>query len=373
MEKNYIAEIQSEYRRIDNKWLNLHYKTSAVLVLFSIFVECLVGVIMCNSDALSTTIPMFILKLFVIPCSLILSFLFVDYVAMNSKHLSQTAKIYIVSLIFVLICFVLFTIHIVFSALYFIFVVAILLTTIYADYLLTSITATLSIISLIISELFIKWDIDKVSIFTNAIRLGDFIIAIFLLLGFSAVCMIVIYYEREKNAASIQKERERYELEQKLKIDDLTGIYNRTAFRDEIRNMAEDDTENSYVFAMIDIDNFKNINDNLGHVIGDLCLIEFAKILTTNCGTALPFRFGGDEFCILFKNSTLDNIIEICEKIQHDFSKLELTKNDALALTASFGIAHHIKDMTISELVVNTDKALYEAKTVKNSIRIFSE
>ncbi len=73
---------------------------------------------------------------------------------------------------------------------------------------------------------------------------------------------------------------------------------------------------------MIDIDNFKQLNDNLGHVAGDNWLMEFADILKKySSPTAIPFRYGGDEFSILFKNSALNEVIQICEQIQEDFRK----------------------------------------------------
>jgi diguanylate cyclase len=66
---------------------------------------------------------------------------------------------------------------------------------------------------------------------------------------------------KKKKFASIKKELEKKYLTQKLKIDDLTGVYNRNAFKHEVKQMAEDPENNSYIFVMIDIDNFKIINE----------------------------------------------------------------------------------------------------------------
>ena len=372
MENDYPIEIQKEYKKIEEKWLNLHYRTFIGIVIFSLFLECLMGIFMCNSDELHTSIPNFIFKFLIIPGSINLLCVLIDYKVMHSKTISQTIKRYIISLLFVFVCFVLFTVHIIFSSLYFTFVVAILLTTIYADYKLTTITAFVSIVSEIISELFIQWDIDKLSIYSNSTRAADFIIANFLLVGFSAVCMVVIYFEKEKNAASIQKELERYALEERLKTDALTGIFNRTALRKEITEIDEDIAENSYFFAMIDIDDFKMINDQYGHPVGDHCLVEVGRILNSNCVNATPFRFGGDEFCILFKNHTILSVFQTCQKIQQDMKECRFIKNENITITASIGIVAYEKNMLSANLIVNTDRALYEAKTVKNAIRIFN-
>jgi diguanylate cyclase (GGDEF)-like protein len=371
--ENFYREIENEYKKIDNKWLNLHFKTAVGVVIFAFFIECIIGLLMYYTNEISSTIPVFWIKFLIVPCVINLFCIITNFKVLHSRLFSQKVKIYLTSLLYVLICSVLFTIHSAFTALYFIFALPILLTTIYGNYRLTSITSITSMIALIISELFIKWDVDKESVWGDGIRLGNFFISIFVLIAFSVVCMIVIHFEREKNAASMQKELERFKLQQKLQMDELTGIYNRIGFRNALRDMEEDETDNTYIFVMIDIDNFKLLNDNLGHVTGDHCLVEFGKILKNNCKDAMPFRYGGDEFGILFQNRTIENVRKTCEKIQRDFAGIEIKGRNDIPLSASIGIAKYSSYMTPSTLILNTDKALYESKTVKNTITVYKE
>jgi len=373
MEESYIIEIQNEYNKIDNKWLTIHYKTSVGLVIFAFLIECLIGWFMCNTDELHTTIPMFLFKFLIMPSVLNAVCIFIAYNVIHSISIPQERKTYIISLLAVVICFVIFTVHVAFSALYFIFLVPILLTMIYCNYKLTTITFISSIAAVIISELYLKWDIDKVSIMDDSIRFGDFIITLFILVAFWAISMVVIRFEREKNAASIQKEIERQQLQQRLQRDELTGIYNRIALRKAIKDMEEDEFNNSYIFAMIDLDNFKNLNDSLGHLMGDHYLIEFSKVLRANCGDAVPFRYGGDEFCVLFCNRTSNDIVETFERIQKDMKEINVDNKAEVSVTASIGISTYSKGMVTSSLVINADKALYEAKTVKNKICIYND
>jgi len=373
MEESYIIEIQNEYDRIDNKWLNLHYKTSVGLVLFAFFIECLIGWIICNTDELHTTIPIFLFKFLIMPSVLNALCIVIDYNVIHSISISQERKTYIVSLLAVVICFVIFTVHVAFSALYFIFLIPILLTMIYGNYKLTTITSISSMAAIIISEFYLKWDIDKVNIMDDSIRFGDFIIILFILVAFWAISMVVIQFEREKNAASIQKEIERQQLQQRLQTDELTGICNRIALRNTIKDMEDDESDNSYIFAMIDLDNFKNLNDSLGHLMGDHYLIEFGKILKSNCGDSVPFRYGGDEFCVLFRNCKPNEIIETFERMQKDMKGINVGNRKEITVTASIGISVYSKGMVTSSLFINADKALYEAKTVKNKICIYNE
>lgn len=377
MEKTHISEIQkeiqNEFTRINNNWLTLHYKTSVALFVFSFFVELLIGYIMANSDQLSTTIPKFIFKFIIVPVTLNLVCILIDFFVMRSSSISQDKKVYIISLLFIVMCFVLFTVHIAFSALYFMFSLPVFLTIIYANYVLTGITSMLSMIAMIFSELFIKWDIDKVSIYKDTNRFGDFLLSIFILLAFSAASMVVIRFEREKNTASIQKEMERFQLQKKIQMDELTGINNRRALHDAFKDMETDTTNSTYIFVMLDIDNFKTLNDTYGHIIGDKCLIHMGEILLKNCKDGVPFRYGGDEFCILFRNYTMEYVVEICEQIRSDLQSIKFEHLEDLKLTTSMGISGYAKYMDAARLIINSDQALYSAKAIKNTIHIYNK
>lgn len=369
--EEFYKEIDEEYKKIDKKWLDLHFHTLVVVIVLAFLAECVIGLLMYFTGEISTTIPIYMIKFLIIPSILNFFMGAMIYRALCSNKLSQEQKIYITSITYVIVCFVLFTIHSAFTALYFIFAFPILLTTIYVKTRLTKITSIISIVTLIISELCIKWDNDKPSIMNDGIRLGNFIIAISLLIVFSSVCMLVIRFEKEKSEASRQKEMERYKLQKKLQIDELTGVYNRIGFRNAIQDMEEDISGNSYIFVMIDIDNFKRLNDSMGHVTGDCCLENFGKILKENCKNGIPFRYGGDEFGVIFRNCTLNNVINICEQIQKEFALIEIKGKENLPLTISIGIDEYKKDMKTTSLIAHTDKALYESKVLKNKITVY--
>ncbi len=366
-------EIRTEYRKIDNRWLSLRHKISVMLVIFSHTVEIVMSSVVINSQPLNTTLPIFILKFVAIPCMLNLLCILAEHKAVYSKNLSQKSKIYIVSLLSVFICFVLLTVHVVYSALYFIFGFPIILTTVYADYRITAVTSFFSIALVVVSELFIVWDINKVSIWDNSICFGDFTISLFILCTMFLVSMVIIKFEREKNSAGIQKEIERHELRRKLNMDELTGIYNRRAFHDALKDMEEDNSATSYIFVMIDIDNFKSLNDTFGHFAGDKCLIELGRIMKRNSEDGAPFRYGGDEFCILFKNLCIDQVVNICRKIQEDLKGVSSKVGLSGDVTVSIGISRRNKNIDMARMIVNTDHALYEAKAVKNAIRVYEE
>ncbi|MPN04633.1 putative diguanylate cyclase DgcC [bioreactor metagenome] len=160
-------------------------------------------------------------------------------------------------------------------------------------------------------------------------------------------------------------------LQQSLKLDELTGIFNRKALHDAMKNFGDYNPKEKHVFAIIDIDKFKSINDNWGHRTGDRCLIEFARILRENCGNAVPFRYGGDEFCLLFHDANIEESIYTCEQIRTELKNLDIGVDPKLEITASFGLAEYSDKINIAQLFINADQALYKAKILRNKIEVF--
>ncbi len=370
-ENKNIIEIQNEYRRIDNRWLQLHYHTFIGLVLFGFFVECVLGALFFTEGYVEIPLTKYITKYILSPLIANTSLILIGFWAMYSPRLHQNAKAYCISLLFVGVCFVVFSVHSIFHALYLIFAVPILLTVIYGNYTLTTFTAVLSMLAKTVSEVFVTWDPDKIHPFESGIGIVNFLISLCILFALYAVCIVVIRFIKDKNAASIQKELERCQIQRKLFTDELTQTYNRTALRKVFEDMENDESDSIYVLVMIDLDNFKTLNDTLGHDKGDECLKEFGRILLENCtGDSVPVRFGGDEFCILFKDTSLEKVMDTCIRIQDDLNDSPVN-HPSIPVTASVGISFYEKGMAASQLLKNTDDALYRSKTLKDSICVF--
>lgn len=373
MDRSFLKEVEDEYRKIENNWLNLHYQITFAAVLFIFFLECLLGILMYHTNEIHTTIPLYLIKYLLFPSAVNIGCLFIEYTIMHSSRFSQNFKTYTVSISLFFIFSIVYMVHNAFLSLYFIFAISILLTAIYANYRLTTLTAILSLISISSSELLIKWDSDKISVLEDGISLGNFLLSLFILISFLTVSLIIIYFERAKSTASLHKEMERFQLRKKIQVDELTGIKNRIAFRYSMEEMENDSDNNKYIFVMIDIDNFKLLNDSLGHLVGDKCLIGFSSVLKKNCGDAIPFRYGGDEFSLLFKNNTMKQVLNTCENIQRDFkSEIQIVKSK-LPISISIGVARYECGTAPSTLISNSDIALYQSKIVKDKITVFNQ
>ncbi|MDF2888356.1 MAG: diguanylate cyclase [Lacrimispora sp.] len=366
-------EIEKEYQTIDSAWLKLHYKTTAGIVVFSLMMECIMSVIFAHSGLIHTTTECYVLKYIIIPSGLNLTCILAETLIIRSKVFSQKQKIYSVSLMLVLISFVLFTVHSGFTATYYIFPGAIMMTIIYADQRLTGMTAMFCIGSAAFSEIFIKWDSDKVGIFDSSLSMGNFLVSIVILFTFSAASMVVIRFEQKKNDASIRTDLERHLLKQSIQVDELTGIYNRKALDEAMSVMEVQKHCEDPILAVVDIDNFKNINDRFGHYMGDRCLTQFARVLMEQSCSYTPYRYGGDEFCLLFHDTTMEEAVLICEEIRQLTEGIRIEEEKEIRFTASFGLSAYSSQLNAARLFVLSDYALYDAKKVRNSVRVYEK
>ena len=188
-----------ENEKIIHSWLRLH---QWITVGFAI-TSCLVETIMCfilNSLKGFVEVPLsvYLMKYLVAPVVFNGLLLAVCFLLLHGKELSPPAKRYVLSLTMVGQCFIIFSIHSVFSSLALLFIVPILLTTIYGDYGLTWVTAITSILALTGSELFVFWDASKENPWQNVMVMMDFLISVVILLGLTIASLAIIYYERQK-------------------------------------------------------------------------------------------------------------------------------------------------------------------------------
>ena len=145
--------------------------------------------------------------------------------------------------------------------------------------------------------------------------------------------------------------------------DFLTGLYNRRYFFKDMTEYfynAKIKHEN-FCIAMIDIDNFKKINDTFGHDMGDKVIIRLAEILLHNTNEGdLVSRFGGEEFCIVLKDIEPEIALKRLEKIRTKVQKALISK-DNIAFTISIGVSF-IQDDNLDEAINIADMMLYKAK-----------
>ena len=167
---------------------------------------------------------------------------------------------------------------------------------------------------------------------------------------------------------SLQTELEK--TREKAMTDALTGIYNRQALDDFITERIDRShmSDAEFSLLMIDIDNFKQINDKFGHLIGDRVLVALAqKCRTSIRGEDFLARYGGEEFTILLEGAGFRNALKKAQNLCNTIASVRYAtsdnaKDEYLSMTISIGVSQFKKGDTAADLIARADKALYDAK-----------
>jgi diguanylate cyclase (GGDEF)-like protein/PAS domain S-box-containing protein len=177
----------------------------------------------------------------------------------------------------------------------------------------------------------------------------------------------------------IERKKAKEELDFMATHDPLSNLPNRTLFYDRLEKAIANAKRNNCMAAVffVDLDQFKRINDTLGHTIGDFALREVAKRLhhCVRAGDTVA-RWGGDEFTLLFENITrVENLVRISHKILDAISQPILVEEKEIHLSTSIGITISPHDGDNVELLLkNADIAMYRAKDKgRNTFQFYSQ
>lgn len=173
--------------------------------------------------------------------------------------------------------------------------------------------------------------------------------------------------------------KEKLELKKRAERDGLTGLYNVAALNTKVSEVLNHRNQNPglHLFVLIDLDNFKEINDNFGHQYGDKVLTEVAQILRNMFRRDdIVARLGGDEFVVFLVNAASYEVMKplfqrLCDKLSRTY-----TQNDiSVKISASLGISVAPEQgTTFKELYKKSDMALYQVKKQsKNGFKNYVE
>lgn len=175
-------------------------------------------------------------------------------------------------------------------------------------------------------------------------------------------------YEHEKAAMDVLHE---------LSLNDhLTGIANRR----RITNLLDIEFDRAqryktpFSIVLFDIDHFKKINDNYGHLAGDHVLKVFADQVSQSIRkTETIGRWGGEEFVLILSQTDLNSAYLVSEKIRKIIAKTRFDDIDG-EITCSFGVASYDNDVNLDELIEQADQALYQAKeNGRNQVKVYGQ
>ncbi|WP_261894456.1 GGDEF domain-containing protein [Vibrio cyclitrophicus] len=152
--------------------------------------------------------------------------------------------------------------------------------------------------------------------------------------------------------------------------DPLTRLQNRRALDKAVKYFQERKEYRFVGLVLLDIDNFKQVNDQFGHLTGDKVIKQLAiTIKSVISAPTCAYRLGGDEILILLPNSTLNQAVLISEKIRLAITQIRIEREPSLRITSSFGVSLLTEHEKWEDCINRADKALYQAKLQgRNSI-----
>ncbi len=155
------------------------------------------------------------------------------------------------------------------------------------------------------------------------------------------------------------------ELEDLSTKDPLTGVYNRRYMLDFLQtNINRAYNYGAQLSVVIfDIDKFKSLNDDFGHLVGDEILLNLCSLVSTQIRNSdILSRYGGEEFVAVFPNTSAEVAYKRAEEIRRKVEKANLSDSVDRPITISGGVAEYIKGMSVEEIIDAADKNLYVAK-----------
>ncbi|WP_052748965.1 GGDEF domain-containing protein [Arsukibacterium ikkense] len=183
--------------------------------------------------------------------------------------------------------------------------------------------------------------------------------------AFASICLVLLvhYYEVSRNEVMRALAIQHRQLQRLSVTDTLTGLYNRSKLdailSQEISRSIRHQSPFSVVLA--DLDFFKAVNDNFGHMAGDQALMSFAGILLQHCRELdVPGRWGGEEFLIVCPHTDIIGAKQLAERIRAAVADYDFAHGKQL--TVSLGVASFIRDDDASTILKRADDALYRAK-----------
>ena len=160
-------------------------------------------------------------------------------------------------------------------------------------------------------------------------------------------------------------------LKQNSMTDPLTGIWNRSGAYSLISDKLTDNKHNG-ALIMLDLDNFKDVNDNFGHLDGDIVLQQTAQVLMRVFKDSIVARLGGDEFIIYIEDATLEVIENSCKEAIESVKHIEYTLNKGINMSMSMGVCMSGYSHNFETLLKCADEKLYEVKrSGKNGYGIY--
>ncbi len=357
---------------INERWRHNLFVICVLLAAIGSVAEIVIYLIDSEIKTLFLPDNLYRLRFIYIPSSLNIVVIFLTYFHLHSKRLSDNAKNIWSCILIYFLCANTQFIHYVYGPLLMLPVISIFFSVIFANRKLTRAMTIASICSLSAATY----------VSAHELRQGDpqliadtGLAALVILVAQIGASLMIAYVEEQFQSIASSNNREKMLIEE-LHLDPLMGIYNRMALKEKLIScIAMDYEPNQTQLLIIDIDDFKKINDSYGHLCGDDVLIKLSDTIRRfTCRNVNAYRYGGEEIVLIMQHYTLQDAYELAEELRTAFSSTTYNFSKTECITFSGGIATLQPRQNADSWMKMADEALYQSKSSgKNKItRAFS-
>lgn len=279
----------------------------------------------------------------------------------NRMDIDDQIKNYAILLTISVICGVIAFIHYIVGATLTVFVVPVFLTVLFSKHRITTVITVFNAVLLGFSSL-------HSLMFSNSVlSILNIVVAYTILAACYLLSTVLNAYSRANHDYVSNSYKTQLSLKEQARVDSLTGLYNQRAFQALLKGSLDKakHTRAPFSLAIIDLDDFKEINDTFGHLEGDQVLIQFTDLVRQHCGEkeAYVSRYGGDEFAVIFPHISKELALLKLEALRKRCRQVPRSKVKTGNISFSAGIAHFVGgDMSETLLFHQADSALYRAK-----------
>ena len=353
-----------EFGKWNRKILNIYWLVSLLLVLTEVIVFLVRPPL--NRQEACKWLMLYVLKPTLMNTILLLVTEGI-YRIIENKYKEKVKYLVMISSTFLV--FNVIYIHYNVTVAYTVFILPIFLSQFYANKRITWFTAILNFLCYLIIVL-LYLPTKEAGSFTFSYTdfyavLSLMITAVILVLSFNDRAKEIMEYllltHHSKNELTIKN----FVMEFNSKIETTTGLYNHKTFYEYLEQLIcqSENYRFPLSLAVIDIDDFKKVNDSYGHSLGDKVIKSLAETIKINIGSDdYAARYGGEEFAIIFTDKDEDEAFKVAENIRIEFNKIIIDEMKNEKFSISIGISEHSKGMTMQSFFSNADNALYKAK-----------
>ncbi len=370
---NIPTKLENAHASFQKTWVKSHLIVNILSVLLVTLTEVLIFFLFRALGFFETSPEKYLIYFLLIPFAINATSVLIQIFCYRSNFVPEALMPYILSVGLAICCFIVELVHCCYQSLTFVMVIPIVVSVIYGSRRVTTVTTVICMVLNLLNCFVFEYDIDKPNPYTDIDALVGYIVSFAAQACLIIGCFKILAFEKTRFALVEKYESDKKMLEDEARTDRLTGLYNRSALSDCCREIIAEsttDSSNSYIFVMADMDYFKQVNDNFGHGTGDLRLALIGEIIAKHCNGGLAFRYGGDEFCMIYKNVPFNAVQKDCQDIQEEFYARLDDATRVLGVSMSFGIAQGMSGTAPSKILQDADEQLYLAKKERGSIRV---